>query len=215
MASRRGPDNSVRIAITGTMTGRTWANVFFSQLATSSTITQADLDTYVTAFQAAYKARFAAVQSGSVAYSNAKGTLFAPGGGVLHSLIAMTGTGSEAGTDPESTAMAKVVSWLSTVYWRGGKPRTYLIGPRIADIDATTESTFTGAARTAVVTAANNFRTDVNALTAGTINGSVLGFVSFRSGNVERVTPLFFPVSGSLCHPRIGTQRRRYGKWAA
>src|SRR5258705_195954 len=135
MATRRGPDNSVRVAITGTMTGRTWANVFFCQLTTSSAITQADLDTWTTAFQAAYKTRLAGIQSGSVAYSNAKATLFSPGGSVLHSLIAMTGTGSEAGTDPENTAMAKVVSWLTNVYWRGGKPPTDLIGPRNAGTD--------------------------------------------------------------------------------
>jgi hypothetical protein len=211
MATRRGPDNSVRIAIGGTMNGIAWANVFYCQLATSSAIIQADLDTWTTAFQAAYKTRFAPVQRAEVLYALAKAVCFTPGITQVTSSIAMTGAGTEAGTLVSDNGVSKVVSWLSPVYWRGGKPRTYL--PGVAVTDVTTSTVLTGAAITAVKTAAGNFRTDINALTAGTITGTQLGFVSFSSGNVPRGTPLFFAFSGATVHPRLGSQRRRLGRW--
>jgi len=211
MATRRGPDNSVRVAIKGLYGSQNWANVFHCQLTTSSSIIQADLDTWTTSFQAQFKTSFAPRQSTGVSYVSATTTLYSPGGGVITSVIAMTGAGTNAGAIVNDNSASAVISWLSTVYWRGGKPRTYLQSVISGDLSNSFE--FGATAITNYTTAATGFRTAINALTAGTITGTQLGFVSFSTGNVPRTPAVFFPITGARVHPRIGTQRRRLGKW--
>jgi hypothetical protein len=211
MATRRGPDNSARVAISGTANSVNWANIFHVQLLTSSSIAQADLDSWLNTFQANYKTRFSPSIGSSAAYSLAKAVLYTPGGGELISTVNMTGTGSGS-TGVVDNSACFVVSWNTTVYWRGGKPRTYL--PIIpAGAESLDYRTTTSASRATLTTAAVNFKNDVNAQTIGTITGSTFGFVSFSSGNAPRATPLFFAITGATIHPRYGTQRRRLGKW--
>jgi hypothetical protein len=211
MASRRGPDGTVRIAIQGTHNGTNWANVFWANLAGGAAAPQANLDTWVDAFANAYKARFGNLQTGQVAFVQAKATLFQTGGTVLQSVRAMTGTGANGSAELTENAAAAVVSWLSPVYWRGGKPRTYLAGITLAN--TTGAKALTAGAISAYALAGTNFRADVNALVAGAITSTTLGFVSFRSGNADRVPPVFFSITGATAHTRLGTQRRRLGKW--
>lgn len=211
MPSRRGPDNSVRVTIQGTCDSVNWANVFHAQLTTGGSIAQADLDTWTTSFQADYKTRFAGFINNQVGFSLAKTILYTPGGGELISSIAMTGAGTVATGTGKDASGAKCISWLTTVYWRGGKPRTYLPGTSVAEM--ANELQIAGATVTALTTAAANFRTDINALAPASITGTQLGFVSFFSGNALRGTPLFFAYTGAKVHPRIASQRRRLGKW--
>ena len=211
MASRRGPDNSVRIAISGSQNSQNWANVFHCQLTTSSSIAQADLDTWTSSFQAQYKTSFAPLCANTATYVLAKTVLYAPGGGELISSVAMSGNGTNAGAAVQDLSASKVISWLSTVYWRGGKPRTYL--PATPSPDISNGNVISATPLAAITTAAIGFRTAINALTAGTITGTQLGFVSFFTGNTTRPTPLFFAYTGGKAHPRLGTQRRRLGKW--
>ena len=144
-------------------------------------------------------------------YVVGKATLYTPGGGELVSSSSMTGTGSSGGTAVANDGTCKVASWLSTVYWRGGKPRTYL--PGVSTSETTGDHSLTAGEITALKTAAAGFRTAVNALTSGGITGTTLGFVSFRTGNADRVPPLFYAFTGATVHPRLGTQRRRLGHW--
>ena len=187
-----------------------WANIFHTQLTTSSSIAQSDLDAWTVAFAAAYKTRFAPTVNNSVNFVLAKSVLYTPGGGQLSSAQTMTGTGS-AGTGSEINSGCVVLSWLTTVYWRGGKPRTYL--PGLFTGVTSNQVDITGGYVTSIGGAAANFRNDINALTSGTITGTTLGFVSFNSGNAPRPAPLFFPFTGVRIHARIGSQRRRLGKW--
>jgi len=62
-------------------------------------------------------------------------------------------------------------------------------------------------------TAATGFRTAINALTQGTITSTVLGMVSFTTGGVARTPAVFYAFTGATVHQRLGTQRRRLGKW--
>jgi hypothetical protein len=211
MATRRGPDNSVRFAMSGTLRAQSWANVFHMQLTTSSSIAQADLDTWTAAVALAWETRFKGLVGTDLTTTLAKATLYTPGGTVLQSTSARSQAGTAAGTSMAGSP-ASVVSWGTTVYWRGGKPRMYLAGITSGAINAGADTLATSH-KTALKTAADGFRTDVNALTAGTITGSQLGFVSFSSGNAPRVTPLFFAVNPSTIHSRVGSQRRRDGKW--
>jgi hypothetical protein len=211
LASRRGPDNTARIAIQGVRGVPPWANIFWVQLATSSSISQSDLDSWLTTFANQYKTSFAPRQDSATTYQLATATLFIPGGGVLQSTKAMSGTGTGGGAGIAENACSKVISWLSTVYWRGGKPRTYLGVPQTTEISGSTS--LSAAEITALTTAAQGFRTAVNAIVQGTITSTVLGFVSFQTGNAPRVPPVFFAIAGAKVHPRLGTQRRRLGAW--
>jgi len=211
VASRRGPDNSVRVALVATLRGQNAALIHHFQLTTSSSISQADLDTWLTALVAAYKTRFQAQLPGDYTFSYGKAVLYTPGGGELVSTSTPTPWSGTVGTNSPVGSFCAVLSWQSGVYWRGGKPRSYL--PVGAAAITGGLDTLTSAVRTALVTAGNSYRTDANALTSGTITGTSFGFVSFRTGNAERGTPLFFTIVGTVVHPRVGTQRRRAGKW--
>lgn len=211
MATRRGPDGTVRVAIQGLHHNTSWANVFWCNLTGGVGAPQANLDTWTLAFGNAYKTRFAPNTPASVSYVTAKSTLFQAGGTVLESTQAITGVGGNAAAELLDNGASVVLSWLSPVYWRGGKPRTYLPGFMQA---YTTDGRIILPAYTGdYLTRANNFRTDVNALVAGAITATQLGFVSFRTGNAERVPPLFYAITGAAVHARIGTQRRRLGAW--
>jgi hypothetical protein len=211
MATRRGPNLTVRVAVTGVKNTVPWANVHWCQLTTGSTIIQADLDTWTSAFGTAQGSNIGPQQAPSVTYSLATATLFQPDGSILRSVRTVSATGSEAGTEMNDNGPAWVISWLSSVYWRGGKPRSYI--PGVMQGDATAPGILTAGAVNTKTTAALAFRTAVNALTAGTITGTQLGFVSFRSGNADRVPPIFYPFTGAKVHPRLGNQRRRQGPW--
>jgi hypothetical protein len=211
MATRRGPDNTVRFSIQGTLNAVNWANVFWANLTLSGTPSQADLDTWLTAAAAAYKTRWAPNMGSTALYTQAQASLFLPANGLLPSIVAMTGggTGTPGTGQPQSAAM--VISWQTGVYWRGGKPRSYIPCPPEAAIS--NNKNIQTASLATLATVGNNFRTDINALTSGAITGTQLGFVSFRHGNADRVPPLFFAFTGVKVHPRLGTQRRRLGKW--
>lgn len=211
MATRRGPDNTARVAIAGTVSGNSFANIFWVQLTSTSSISQSDLDAWLTSFANQYKTSFSARQGTAVAYKQATATCFTPGTSVLQSSQAMTGNGTVATGNLPDTSASKIISWLTSVYWRGGKPRTYL--PGLSTAETTTNFSLTSAEVTALQTAASGFRTAINALTQGTISSTSLGFVSFTSGKVPRPAPLFFSFTGAKVHPRFGTQRRRLGKW--
>lgn len=211
MASSRGPDNSVRVSVQGTIGSVNWANVFHCQLTSSGSVAQADLDSWTTSFGNAYKTAFATRQATGLNYGLCKTVLFTPGGGELISSAVMTGAGTSAGTILPDSSSCKVISWFSTVYWRGGKPRTYIGGMVTSDTNG--PNLVSAAEITALQAAAATFRTAINALAPASITSTALGFVSFRSGNALRPAPLFFAFTGAKVHPRLGTQRRRLGKW--
>jgi hypothetical protein len=211
MPSRRGPDNSVRVVVTGTLRGNATASVLYCQLATSSTIAQADLDAWLVAFAAAYKTRFQTLLPSDWTVNYFKAVAFTPGGlEVVSSTTPSTWSGTAASTSA-SAAICAVISWQTPVYWRGGKPRTYM--PVGSGYITSGTDFLTTTHRTNLAGAAVGFHNDVNALTSGTITGTQIGFVSFRSGNADRTPPLFFATSGAVVHPRVGSQRRRLGKW--
>jgi hypothetical protein len=211
VATRRGPDNSVRASFVGIRDAVNIASVFHMQLTVTSTPSQADLDAWLTSAQGAYKTLAAPYACNDFAWSQAQAIFYAPGGGEVSSQVAMTGTGSGGVSTIAPNDVCAVISWLAGVYWRGGKPRTYL--PPLPPSLLVDGKTLTAATQTGVVSAANTFRTAINALSSGAITGTSLGFVSFQTGGVDRPTPLFYAYIGAKCHPRPGTQRRRLGKW--
>lgn len=212
MATRRGPDNTCRFSVGGHIGTVAWANVFWAQLTYSTTPTQADLDAWLTAVSNAHKTTLAQHMATPATYEIGKAQLFLPGNGLLPSQVLMNGAGTGTATAGDSQATCEVISWTIQVYWRGGKPRTYL--PFTPSSNMQGNNKLTTAAISALTTQALAFRTAVNGATSGPINATQLGTVSFRTGNAERVPPVFFPFVGAKVHSRVGTQRRRLGPWA-
>lgn len=128
--------------------------------------------------------------------------------------VEATLSASLAGTGSGATVTANdalVISWLSNAYWRGGKPRTYLPGLLTASVD--TNHSLLDSSKAAFLANAVAFRTAVNAITTPAVDATQLGFVSYATGKAWRSTPLFFPYTGVTIHDRIGSQRRRLGRW--
>lgn len=213
MPSRIGPAGTVRVAIKGQENGQNVVNVVWAKITPSGTVTQADLNTWLAAYALAFKTRFAPSITSSYSFQNAQCVYFVDGTALntMTAEVTMTGAGSRGGTN--ENALAVVVSWVTSAYWRGGKPRTYLPAT-YADVDGTAKNNWNGTYLGTLLTAAGNFISDVNALTAGsTITATQFGFPSFFSGNSPRTPPVWFAITAAKLHPRVGSQRRRLGRW--
>ena len=216
MPQRIGPAETCRVSVTGSRGGVNIVNVFWCTLGLGGgTYAQADLDTWTAAFLTAFKTNLLPQYNNEYSLTLAKAVLFADGTAtnVLESQVSNSGVGGVAGTTIGD--LAAVISWLSHAYWRGGKPRTYVLGSP-TNRSGTAINQWVSTYITALNTAAQNFQVAVNALTGGTtIISTQLGFVSFRHGGADRIPPVFFPITGHVVHPRIASQRRRLGKWVA
>lgn len=212
-AQRRGPDGTARIAVSGSYFAEPWANVFWINTVGGVSAPQANFDTVVSNFGEAYYSSFGAELPGTVTIDLAQGTLFQPNETALHSSHIMAHQGAQTGSTASDNAACPVLSWVTNVYWRGGKPRTYLPGLMASFV--LNNKQLTTAAQAAFQNTGNSFHTAVNALNAGVITQVQHGFVSFFSGGQERDPSSFFPISGCRVHLRIGTQRGRLGSWLA
>ncbi len=202
----------MRIAIRGVYGDASWANVLWVQHTVSAPPAQADIDYIAAAVAAAHNNRFKANMSDATLWLQVSATYFEPGGLIMQTVTNLSTGGANTSGTNLSSATATGVSWTAGVYWRGGKPRTYLVGMRSAFLASGSVRLWNSTHTSNIKTDATNFLADVNALTHGTITATALGFVSFRSGNADRVPPLFFPYTGATCHPRVDTQRRRLGR---
>jgi hypothetical protein len=215
MPTRIGPAGSVRVAVLGSASGQNIVNVFWCSLTASGTVTQADLDTWTASFGSNFKTDFLSSLPSNYSFVSVNSTYFVDGTAtnVLQSTQNLTGAGS--GGAQGDLAVAVCVSWSSSAYWRGGKPRTYLLAISTA-VSSSTPKNVSSSAQTSYGSAATAFLGHINALTAGTtITATKLGFVSFDTAGAARTTPLFFAFTGKKIHPRLAHQRRRDGKWVA
>lgn len=108
-----------------------------------------------------------------------------------------------------TAATCCVVSWKINVRYRGGHPRTYF--PFGVTTDLSSVRLWTTAFTTLVQTNINTFRTALNAITASGATYKMVA-VSRVANNVQRPTPLVFPIQSNLVHGRVDTQRRRLGR---
>lgn len=132
------------------------------------------------------------------------------GGSGLEALNTTVTQGSgAAGALPPSVACC--VSWKAGVTWRGGRPRTYLPGVPLSAQAVTASAGLLSTYTAPLQTRANAFISAVNAITViGTT--ITLGMPSYFSNYAFRPTPLFFPITSSVVHDRMDSQRRRSGK---
>jgi hypothetical protein len=110
----------------------------------------------------------------------------------------------------EAANVAMVISWQPLSSHKGGKPRSYLVGPNpdgIAD-----HTTFTDVYVTGMSNAAADFLSGINGLSHGGISAIALGFLSFFNNYTARNPPVFNAYLGAQAQKRICTQRRRLGR---
>lgn len=206
----RPPDDTIRIALSGSYNGAEFANIFWLLATISGTPTVGDLETLSSAFADAWEDNCFNLQDNGATINEYRSVLLLPG----PTELSATGSLDLSGTVSGATLPAQVsaaISWPISAYYRGGHPKTYMAGmpasavSGVKDLDSTYQSDLASGAA-AFVTAAN-------ALTTTTIPSVTLGTVSFATGNAWRATPIFRPYGSTpVVHPRIDTQRRRLGK---
>jgi hypothetical protein len=211
MATRRGPDESVRVAVSGDNGAATkWTNVFWLHTTHTTPIDAATMNTLCGNIFDLVKVNYVAEMCNQAHILEVQATYFPTGSPLV---VAGTHTGSTAGgvtADPAPASLAACISWQSGVYWRGGKPRTYVGGLPVNAMNDERELS-TGLV-TNLLAEGTGLISGFNALLSGNFDSCQFGFVSFVSGGVDRTPPLFFPIVGCAVHPRADTQRRRLGK---
>lgn len=205
------PHNICRIAVTGDVGGQPWANIFYLETDEPGISTQAGALDMANAFRSALDAANLYEQfHSSLHVTQISAVVQTTPDTAVQAQIASTLVGTGSGTVlPANTAV--VLSWLSSAFWRGGKPRTYIPGVQSGFAD--TNHSLLDASRTTFATQAEALRNNVNGITTPAVDKTTMGFVSYASGKVWRSTPLFLPFSGVVVHDRLGTQRRRLGPW--
>jgi hypothetical protein len=140
--------------------------------------------------------------------------------GVVATMLDGTGT---TGLDPTSTSgtnapptfppqVALTLTWKASIFWRGGKPRTYIPGIPTSACANAGSSLLLGSFTSAVQAQAGLFNLGVNGITSFSPNTVTLGFVSYFSRGAFRTPPVFFPFNNVVIHDRLDSQRRRSGK---
>lgn len=198
----------LKVRLVGTKTSLTWNNVLHVRYAGPAP-TATDLVTFGTAVGTLWNTAIAPICPADVTLTEVDVV-------DLTSATSAAGTASvtHAGTRVGSGLggqVAVVTSWLQSLRYRGGHPRTYWPGGTGADLQD--GGHWTGAAVTQFKAASEAFRVGMNALTVGTASVQLIN-LSYRTLNAPRPTPLPVIITGSDVHPRIDTQRRRLGKEA-
>jgi len=210
MATRRGPDESVRAAVSGVFGSTKWTNIFWFHTTHTTAIDSTTMNTLCGNIFDIVKVNYIASTSDTNAITDVKASYFPTGSPLV---VVGEHTGSTAGGvsgDFMAASAAAVISWQAGVYWRGGKPRTYVGGLPLTAQD--TQNDLDSGFVSTLLTEADGLITSFNALASGNFDSVQFGFVSFTSGGVDRSPPVFFPITGAAVHSRIDTQRRRLGK---
>lgn len=198
--------NVLKIVFSGSFSGASWANVMHAKWF-GTTPSNSDLSTIAGLLATDYDTRFGALLADDLLLENVEIT-------DLTNTSASRGlwAGSLAGADTGDllpASCAAVISWGIARRYRGGHPRTYLCG---LTVNARQNARLlTAAKQIAIATAAGAFIGDVAGTASGPITSLELGQVSYYSGGVPRVVPLFDPFITGGSGLRIDSQRRRLG----
>jgi hypothetical protein len=205
------PAHVARVAVTGDQGATKFANIFWIRNGGGTTPALSDLSAYAGLVYAAYATRFKALINNNTIIRKADLLYYGPAGLVIGGAHVENTSCTRTGTAMPANA-CPCISWSVQQRYKGGHPRTYLPSPETSDmVDMTSWTTaFTSAAQTA----ANNFLSDINALTQGAFTDSHLGVVSFVDNKQWRSPPVFrdFTPTAAAVDSRIDSQRRRLGR---
>lgn len=200
------PPGYARVAIKGTVQTKPWVMIFYLQL-TGTGITSADLNTLAGTIGSSWNTNIATQVTNDVVQTEVDIVYVPSVGNEITGTNTTAHTGSAASTIIDNVASCFVINWHINAYYRGGHPRTYMPGPRIADVSA--GSVVGATALTNLASAWNNVLTAINAATTTNITAVVMGTISFQTANAWRTTPLFRAYKSVSVRNLLGTQRRR------
>ena len=187
-----------------------WTNVFWLRNGGGVTPSEADFIQVVNLLLSKYMATLLSLQHTSSQTTAATG-LYYGADRILYGVeVANTGFGQHAAT-AEPASVAACIGWRVNQHYRGGHPRTY-IGGMSSQAIANPRGLDPAWVSTAV-TNANNFHSQVNAISVGNFIDTHLGVVSFVLRDAWRSPTIFrdFIPGAAHCDQRIDTQRRRLG----
>jgi hypothetical protein len=200
------PAGTARVAISGTVFGHALTHVFWYEVEHSGTVVVDDLDAIAAGTLDAWASNFAPLLSTAVVYTSCQVVYFPTAGTELVG-TATDSVAGEASEQIEDASASIVVDWLIALYYRGGKPRSYLPGPDASkvsngsDLNSTYLSDLAGAA--------SDVRNGINAGSSGSITAVTMGTVSFEHAKDWRDPPIFVPYINSKLRPVLASQRRR------
>lgn len=200
------PPGVARVALSGTVQGHAWTNVFYCNLGGTG-ITSTDLSTLATDIGNAWNTNVATQVTSDVVLTQVAIVYVPSVGNEVNATVTMSHAGSAASTIIDNASGCFVVNMHISAYYRGGHPRLYMPGPRLADVSA--GSIVNSSTATNVASAWNNVRTAINAVTTANISSCQMGTLSFQTANTWRNPPIFRPYTGVSVRGIIGTQRRR------
>lgn len=205
------PANSIRVACSGDLAGQPYANVFHCQVPANSFIDAGQLTTWLGFFEESFNtANLLANFSTTLHVTHMEAIFFGGSGFHLRSDRTVVHNGGNAG-QALSAAMCVCSSWLSSAYWRGGKPRTYWGGVPLSGVD--TNHSLLDTYKNGLRSTFENWLNAVNSITTPQVPETHLGFVHFQSGDVWLSPPSFIRFTGVTVHDRLAVQRRRLGPW--
>lgn len=206
------PAHSVRVIVAGTYGGDTpVANTLWVRNGMGAAPSVADFDAFLQDVGDKFVSRFKGLTSAAMAWTNADGYYYDATGIALAASRTLTGAGTQSAL-PLPASVALCIGWQVQQHYKGGHPRTYLVGPDSGQLVGGRR--FTTALTTSAVASANGFHNDVNAMSHGGIAFCRLGVVSFVNKKAWRSPPVFrdYVTGGAHCDTRVDTQRRRLGR---
>jgi hypothetical protein len=200
------PADTVRVALSGTVWGHKWANVFWLRLTTSGAVTVTDLQTIANAVAAAYNTNILTFCGNQTVLSEVSLLYYDASGPALAYVAAPNDVGGQPSTFPDASG-SYLVQWVISAAYRGGHPRSYFPGPNNGDIQ--TGGQLISSAHAALATHANDLHTAVNAITSTNVTTVEMGTVSFVRAAAWRTPPVFYPYTSAIANGSIGTIKRR------
>jgi hypothetical protein len=188
-----------------------WNNVMWLFLTGSGEITTPELDDLAAACSEAYADNFLPLLSNLTTLEGTQVVLYSAGD-AFEGVAGAGGSGSAGSTNNLPANITACVSWNIAPHYRGGHPRTYIPGLRIANVldNTSWDPTFVSS----LTSAGNSFHADLEAISGissgiSTVEHGVASFV--RSGD-WRDPPVFYRITSCTVDTRIDTQRRRLGR---
>src|SRR5215472_12281829 len=178
-----------------------YAAVFHAFLPANSISSDAQLATWGSAWHTALTSSgLLAKSSNTLHVTTLEHVLFIQADQVFRAVGAVSEVGGAALPSIDASA-CYVISWNTSAYWRGGKPRTYMGGLTSASID--TNHSLLDSEKSTMQANANAFKNAVNAITTPQVSDTVFCFTSFQSGGEWRNPPLNYEITGAIVHDRI------------
>jgi hypothetical protein len=194
--------------VEGAGPGGNWANIFHTNAVLpvgDFGYDQAALDAIKNGFGSAYAAQFLPLLSNAYHLTGITVVDLSSDQG-----LSSFGSFSDAGamtagaTSPE---VCYLVNWTIGRRYRGGHPRTYL--PGVVTTNVTSDGHVAPSTVSALSSAANTFRTAVNALTGGNASEVTLAVPHYYKNGALQSSPTVDPVLSGAGNSFIGIQRRR------